>query len=42
MRESKSSLRENLVEEAQHLGYVELHVLKVKQVLIVLLLQIES
>ena len=35
---NKSSLREDLVEEAQNLRYVQLHVLQVKQVLIVLLL----
>ena len=34
----RSSLRENLVEETQHLGHVELDVFEVQEVLVVFLL----
>ena len=38
LREAQSSFSEDLVEETEHFRHVELHVLKVQQMLIVLLL----
>ena len=37
-RANRLSLREHLLEEGEHLRYIQLHVLEVEQVLVVLLL----